>query len=191
MFLEELSDDYLICLYFDKNQAAIDLLIERYTKFIYGVIRDVQNQEGEYLDFDDLFQDCFLSFLNCVERYEQEKGNFYFYVRKSVERKIQDKLIAQKKIDSCLSLDELRYDEGNLSLLDCVCENEEVYCYENGLKDVLYDKLDDCDKEIVDLKIEGYSYRKIATLLGITKQSVYRRVGKIKNILKDIIEKID
>ena len=189
MFLEEISDDYLICLCFDKNQDAIDVLNARYTKFIYGIIRDVQKKDGEYIDFDDLFHDCFLAFLVCIEKYDQYKGNFYFYVRTSVERKIHDKLELQRKINGCLSLDELRYDDGNVLYVDCVSESDSG-CG-GCLKDVLYEKIDSCDKEIVEMKMQGYSYRKIASMIGINKQSVYRRVGKIKNILKDIIEKID
>ena len=40
--------------------------------------------------------------------------------------------------------------------------------------------------EIVDLKMKGYTYEEISLLLGISKQAIYRRIVKIKNMLKDI-----
>ena len=191
MFLEEISDDYLVCLYFEKNQDAIDLLFERYTKFIYGIIRDYCKQNEGYIDFEDVFNDCFLAFLVCIERYDQDKGNFYFYVRKAVERKIIDRFEEINKNKMIVSLDSFRYDEGKETYLDFIAEENAFFEEKSDLKEELYDCLDDYDKTIVDLKIEGYSYQEIAKILKSTKQSVYRRVSKIKNILKDIIEKID
>ena len=49
----------------------------------------------------------------------------------------------------------------------------------------------DTDKKIIDMKIAGYSYGEISNAIGETKQFVYRKISKLKNIIKDIIEKID
>lgn len=191
MFLEEISDDYLICLYFDKNQEAIDELYDRYTKYIYGIIVEAQRNYGEYLDFDDLFQDCFLAFLGCIERYETDRGNFYFYVRKAMERKVKDKIEMAIKSNDFISLDEPKYQDGDQTYLDCVCEWEDVYDCGDSLKEVLFRRLKEEERDIVRLKMKGYSYQEICSIINKSKQYVYRRVSKIKNILKDIIEKID
>lgn len=191
LFLEEISDDYLVCLYFDKNQDAIDELYDRYTRYIYGIIVDAQRIYGNYLDFDDLFQDCFLAFLGCIERYENDKGNFYFYVRRAMERKIKDKIDIIMKMNDCVSLDELKYEDGNKLYIDCVCECEDVYDCGDSLKDVLFACLKEEEREIIELKLKGYSYQDICEIINKSKQYIYRKVNKIKNILKDIIEKID
>ena len=59
MLEDKISDDYLICLYYEKNQEAIDYLYERYTKFIFGIIKSIQNKMGIYVDFEELFQEAF------------------------------------------------------------------------------------------------------------------------------------
>ena len=45
--------------------------------------------------------------------------------------------------------------------------------------------------KIIDMRIEGYSYEEIASFMRVGKQSIYRKMVCIKNIIKDIIEKID
>ena len=189
MFLEEISDDYLVKLFFEKNQEAIDLLFDRYTKFIYGIIRDLQKKENEYLDFEDLFQECFLMFLMCIQRYDEEQGNFYFFVRKTIERKISDKLKVVKRQEKFLSLDGLVGERS--CLLDYVAEDSSNDYCSSHLYEMLMNRLDEDCGCIVDMKMMGYSYQEIAKIMKVTKQSVYRCVRKIKNILKDIIEKID
>lgn len=191
MHLEEISDDYLISLYFEKNQYAIDFLFERYTVFIYGIIWEIQKKEGEYMDFEDLFQEAFVVFLNCIQRYDTDNGCFYFFVRKSIRRKLNDKIQFMKKIRKVSSLDIDMYAVSRERCVDYVAEECEYSYYDNTVYEKLVNRVDVKSKEIIDLKMAGYSYNEIAEILGDNKQGVYRRVGRIKNILKDIIEKID
>ena len=57
MFLKEISDDLLIKLRREGNQDAIDLLLERYRKFIYGIINDFFKTQNEYHDYDEYYQE--------------------------------------------------------------------------------------------------------------------------------------
>ena len=190
-FLEEVSDDFLIKLYFDKNQEAIDFLFERYTVFIYGIIAGLQKKYGDYIEFDELFQEGFLQFMKCIDRYDDESGCFYFFTKKSIERKLTDVINCANKYKRLNSLDSRRFNSGSESNLDYINEESDYSYYDNCLYERLVLRLDAKNKDIVDLKMMGYSYSEIACILGSNKQDVYRRVSKIKNILKDIIEKID
>lgn len=190
MFFEEVSDDYLVVQYHERNQDAIELLFDRYTKFMYGIIKEIQQIRGEYIDFDDCFQESFLAFLLCLERYDGEAGNFYFFVKRTVERKLLDKFIKVKS-NRYICLEQTIYEEGHETVSDYIAEDNQNVYGENFLYDELISRIDEDCKKIVDMKMEGYSYREIAVFLKITKQGIYRRVSKIKNILKDIIEKID
>ena len=191
MFLKEISDDWLFCLYLEGNQDAIDLLFDRYSRFIYGIITQFQKKDGEYYDFEELFQDAMVTFLGCINKYDEESGCFYFFVKKSIERKLIDKIKYIKKSKRIVSLDRYMYDDDGETNLDYICEEDSSRLIENDLYNTLVGKVDAENKEIIDLKMSGYSYQEIAGILGLSKQGVYRRVNKIKNILKDIIEKID
>ena len=49
------------------------------------------------------------------------------------------------------------------------------------LEELLIEKLDGVNKDIAVLKIKGFSYEDIASVLQISKQFIYRRMVKIKN----------
>jgi DNA-directed RNA polymerase specialized sigma24 family protein len=126
-----------------------------------------------------------------MDRYDEDSGCFYYFVKLSVERKLLDILDKANKIKTIKSLDERYYDEGDESCLDYVAEEGNYMYYETDLYGLLKDALDENSIKIVDMKMEGYNYNEIAKKLNINKQAVYRKVVYIKNIIKDIIEKID
>lgn len=190
MLLKEISDDLLVCLWREKNQDAFDLLQCRYNCFIYGIIKDCYKKCFDYIDFDDLYQDAFLVFLKCIDMYDEENGCFYFFVRKSIERCIFNFLKKRERMKRVSSLDSMFYDNGRESIVDYICEDSLGYEF-NPLYDKLVSKLGTVNKRIVDYKMQGYTYMEIGEMLHISRSGIYSRVNKIKNILKDIIEKID
>lgn len=182
MFLEEISDDLLICLYREGNQEAIDLLLSRYRTFMYGIINDLFKKENEYIDYDDMYQDAMVVFFNCLQRYDVDNGCFYFFVRKSIERRLIDKMKKIKKNNKIYSLDDDYYEDGNEKVIDYVSEDVNgMFCEED-----LFKKIDDVSKQIIKLKVSGYTYEEISLKLSMSKQCIYRRIVKIKKILKDI-----
>lgn len=182
MFLKEISDDLLICLRREGNQDAIDMLFDRYQKFIYGIINDTFRCFNHYVDYEEMYQEAMCVFIACLEKYDVDNGCFYFFVRTSIERKLKDITKRNEKYNKIISLDENFYENSKECLIDYVCENDE--------KSFIYDLLkENCSvecMEIVDLKMKGYTYEEISLLLGISKQAIYRRIVKIKNMLKDI-----
>ena len=191
MFCSEISDDYLICLYRENNDDAKKELCDRYTNFIYGIIVGVQKIWGYYLDFEECFQEGFLSFLKCIDRYDNEKGSFYFFVKTTIERKLLYRLDKERQESNYVPLDKFIYKDGDETLVDYVSEDKGEQEYDCSIYDKATSRMDEICRKIVELRIDGYSYSEIAQILGVNKQSVYRQVVKIKNIIKDVIEKID
>lgn len=190
MFYEEISDDYLVCLYREKNQDAIDLLFERYRLHLIKFINGIIGKQFIRIDYDELFQDLMLVFIKCIESYDEYNGYFYCFVKSSVERKVFDYIKKYNKEKRVISLDQLKYNNGKESVLDYVAEEVDDYSFRETY-DILVENIDEVSKKIVDLKIAGYTYKEMSNIIGVNKQAIYRRVNKIKNILKDIIEKID
>ena len=48
MFFKEISDDLLVCLYREGNQAAKEFLYDRFKCYLYGFINDRMKQENIY-----------------------------------------------------------------------------------------------------------------------------------------------
>ena len=191
MFLEQISDDLLISLFREGNQVAIDLLYERYNVFLYGFIHKILKREYIYCEYKDLFQEVFIVFLNCIERYDEECGCFYYFVKKCVDRKLFDYISKFKRNNSVFSLDNEMYDDGVESCVDYVEESSTIEYYETELYKNMEMFLSEEQMKIIDMRVEGYSYEEISSLMGISKQCIYRKMVSIKNIIKDIIEKID
>lgn len=192
MVLDEISDDLLISLYREGNQIAIDLLYERYKTYIYGFINSQAHINNLICDYSELFQEIVLTFINCIEKYDEHSGCFYYFVKCAVERRLYYLLTKIKKFNRVISLDELAYDNNDVvASLDFVAEDETGIHYSRELYDKIICSLTEKDRKIIDMKIEGYSYGEISISIGETKQYVYRKISKLKNIIKDIIEKID
>ena len=186
-----LSDDWLVGLAREKNQDAIDCLFEKYDKLIYAIIVDLQRKKGDYYDFNELYQEGMLAFLNCLEKYDDEYGKFYFFAKLVIERRIKDRIFKINRDRKVLSLDKQICDDDNSSeYLDFVCEDDSYYG-ESELYEELIKRLDFKSRFIVEYKMKGYTYLEIAEILNTNRQWVYRKVNGIKNIIKDIIEKID
>lgn len=188
--LDKISDDLLVCLWREKNQDAFDLLQSRYNYFIFGIIKDVLNRYDKFFDYSDLYQESFVTFLKCIESYDEESGCFYFFVRKSIERSLINYIRKNMKYMEIKSIDNMVYEDSRESYIDYVTE-EKKEDSDSILYEKLISRLDYVNKLVVDYKMDGYSYNEIAKILGLTRGSIYSRANKIKNILKDIIEKID
>lgn len=184
MLLREISDDLLICLYREGNQDATDLLFDRYKTFIYGIISDVFKTTNYYVDYEDMYQEGMLVFLDCLRKYDVDNGCFYFFVRTSVERRLINKIKKINRNIKVSSLDENCFEEGNEKVIDYIAEESSDFM----LEELLIDKLDGVNRDIAVLKINGYTYEDISSMLQISKQFIYRRIVKIKKVLKDIIK---
>jgi len=191
LYLDKISDDWLICLYREGNQVAIDLLYERYSTFLYGFIHKLIRKENFNCEYKELFQELIVVFIRCLERYDEDNGCFYYFVKTSAERKLYDILNKIRESRKIISLDGYFYDDGTESLVDYVKEENNEFYFETDLYKNLNERLDVVDMRIIDLKVEGYNYQEIADKLNVSKQAIYRKVVLIKNIIKDIIEKID
>lgn len=183
MFLKEVSDDLLVELRREGNQSAIDLLFERYRNFLYGIINDFFVKKGRYVDYDELYQEAICIFISCIDKYDENSGCFYFFIRKCIERRLKylyGKEIRYKEIDS---LDKYMYDDNHKETkMDYVSESELIFSLEEDIEE----RMDDLSKKLVNLKAMGYTYDEMSKILGVGVQTIYRRINKIKKMLKDI-----
>ena len=191
MLLDEVSDDLLISLFREGNQIAIDLLYERYNVFLFGFIHQQVNINNLKCDYNELFQEMMVVFLGCIEKYDEDNGCFYYFVKKSAERRLSYLMSKMRRYNKIASLDSFVYEDGAASCVDFVAEQADYDYRDTELYKCIKEKLNVVEMKIIDMKIEGYSYDEISDFLHTSKQAVYRKISRLKNIIKDIIEKID
>lgn len=181
MSFTDIGDNELIHLIKNDNNEAKKYLISRYKKRIYGIINSYFRTHsicGE--DYEDYYQDCFIVFLKCLNGFDNEH-NFYSYLSNAIYRKLRVLHSKKRLDDSVLSLDYV-YENNDVSIMDVVKDSQQIYVV-NELKEYIDLNFDSFSKQIINYRLEGYTYLEIAKLLNINIKTLYRKLYKIRDAL--------
>ena len=178
MSFNDITDNELLYLVRNNNQQAKDYLFSRYKRRMYGMIHSFFKKTGiNRIDYDDVFQDCFIVFLKCIDKFDEEY-NFYNYINFSIQKTLVKIIQSEKENKSVLSLD---YDvvENSKNLIDVVNDNEMLY-RKNELEMFIDENFSTLDKVIIEYRLKGYTICEIATILNLNKKMLYARFSTIK-----------
>lgn len=201
--LESMSDEELIALYREGENNAIDLLIQRYKKFVRNRIR-VNFFIG--VDKDDLIQEGMIGLFKAICDYNPEReASFKSFATLCVTRQISTafKAVSRQKhipLNRSISLsvpisnkssDE--EDEG-ITLMDVIKNNvsptpeDEVISKENveDINDYIVKALSALEIEVVHLYMDGKNYKEIAKVLDKSPKSIDNALQRIKKKLEGV-----
>lgn len=178
----EVTDNELIYLLRCGNLAAKECFIARYQYRLYGLIKSIiAKKVNEYLDYEDYFQECFIVFLKCMERFNEEY-NFYNYLKTAINHHFIRIKREKDRSNKIISLD---YESDNKpSLIDMVSEDDLEY-KTIEVNDYIKENFDDLEQKIIWLKIKGYTGDEISKILNITTKRLSKKVFNIKEIMKN------
>ncbi len=177
--LIHLTDDVLVKLYEEGNNAAFEVLLTRYKSkvysYIYQIVRDRELTE-------DIFQDTFIKAIVTIQqgRY-QENGKFLGWVNRIAHNLIID-FFRKEKNENTFSADGASYDISNSSKLSDLCI-EDVMSNEQVLADVvkMLDFLPDVQQEVVRMRFfEDLSFKEIAEKTNV---SINTALGRMRYAL--------
>jgi len=200
--LETMSDEALIALYREGENNAIELLVQRYKKFVRNRIR-VNFFIGA--DKDDLIQEGMIGLFKAICDYNPEKeASFKSFATLCVTRQISTafKAVSRQKhiplnrsislsIPISKSFDE--EDEG-ITLMDIIKNNvsptpeEEVISKENveDINEYIIKALSNLEIEVLHLYMEGKNYKEIAKVLDKAPKSIDNALQRIKKKLEGV-----
>lgn len=201
--LESMSDEELIAIYREGEHNAIDLLIQRYKKFVRNRIR-VNFFIG--VDKDDLIQEGMIGLFKAICDYNPEReASFKSFATLCVTRQISTafKAVSRQKhipLNRSISLsvpisnkssDE--EDEG-ITLMDVIKNNvsptpeDEVISKENveDINDYIVKALSALEIEVVHLYMDGKNYKEIAKVLDKSPKSIDNALQRIKKKLEGV-----
>ena len=200
--LEMMSDEALIALYREGENHAIELLVQRYKKFVRNRIR-VNFFIGA--DKDDLIQEGMIGLFKAICDYNPEKeASFKSFAVLCVTRQISTafKAVSRQKhipLNRSISLsvpinkssDE--EDEG-ITLMDILKNNvspspeEEVISKENveDINEYIIKALSNLEIQVLHLYIDGKNYKEIAKILDKTPKSIDNALQRIKKKLEGV-----
>ncbi len=173
--LDLLTDENLVVLYAEGNNAAFDVLLNRHKasihSYIYFIVRNKELAE-------DLFQETFVKVIMTIKqgRYT-ENGKFKAWITRIAHNLIIDNF-RQERNENTISNDEVEVDLfNNMNLCDRTIEDKlvEHQVYADIRKLVRF--LPDNQREVLEMRYyQDLSFKEIADLTGVSINTALGRM---------------
>ena len=154
-----------------KTKDPFDELLHRYRGLLFTLCSRFRHRG---LDTDDLIQEAAISLWRARERLLALSGPAQAALTWKVARNAV--------------IDALRRIEDSVALPESYDEREEDSTLVDELHEVI-SHLDEPDRTIVTMKLEGYSYKEISSQLGLTEKNVSVRLVRVKDKLREEMTK--
>lgn len=198
----DLNDYEIISYISEKNEEANDIIFEKYKPLII----DRANKLFIYCkncgaEVNDLIQEGMVGLSDAIKSFSEAKEvSFYTYASKCINHKIisyivKSRRLKNKILNNSLFLELNLQDESNLygkNLADNSYNPEEILMNEESKKEILdiIDKyLTDIEKEVINLKINGFKYKEIADILGKDMKFIDNCIQKSKAKIREQLGK--
>ena len=193
----DLNDFEIVSYICENNEEAKDLIFKKYEP----LIRERANKFFPYcknysVEINDLIQEAMIGLNDAINNFDSNYDNiFYTFARKCIDTRIISYIIKQgriknKALNESTTLEIEDIDKNGLygkSLVDNSYNPEEVLINKESENEILnlIDKiLSDTEKEALNLKINGFSYKEIADILDKPVKTIDNIIQKAKNKLK-------
>lgn len=193
MDFNKCSDETLIDIYRKGDEAAIEVLFERYK----DIVR--KNAKAMYLaggDSDDLIQEGMIGLYKAVRDYDDTKeAAFKTFASMCINRQLINAVAVSNRkknipLNTYVSFDMPAYpDKDNETRLVDILKPESEQNpeklfidreYSDSFKKKLFDRLSSFEKQVLQLYMEDNDYRQIAMLLGKTPKSIDNAIQRIR-----------
>lgn len=202
-----LSDEELISLYRDGNQAAIDFLMDKYKGLVRSKAHSMYILGG---DSDDLIQEGMLGLFKAVRDYDSGRdASFRTFAQLCVSRQLYTAVTAsgrQKHIplNTAVSLsrssgqedseDGSGREEALVNMLEAdAASNPEEYLIDRESLADLEEKIDrelsPFEKQVLDLHLTGMGYIEIAHVLNRDGKSTDNALQRIRTKIRKILKR--
>lgn len=180
----DLSAEYLVELSQQGDTKAFSILIAKFT-FL------VRERSKSYLysgiELEDLMQEGMLGFIKAVKHYDPEyKTSFNSFASLCVDRSIisaVNKTFSKGSIPKTVlvSIDDADEFEQNSTVS---IENQVILKLDKDkLLEQIHTRLSEFEKDVFNLFIKGFTYKKISEVLSVTEKSVDNAIQRIRRKL--------
>ena len=193
MDFNKCSDETLIDIYRKGDEAAIEVLFERYKDIVRKKARAMYLAGG---DSDDLIQEGMIGLYKAVRDYDDTKeAAFKTFASMCINRQLINAVTVSNRkknmpLNTYVSFDMPAYpDEDNETRLVDILKPESEQNpeklfidreYRDSFKKKLFDRLSGFEKQVLQLYMEDNDYRQIAMLLGKTPKSIDNAIQRIR-----------
>lgn len=201
---KDYNDNEILNYISESNEEAIDLIYEKYKPLISKIANNYYNRYCQNLGFDinDLIQEGMLGLNSAITTYkEQENTLFYTYAKTCIERKIISSIIASNRqkhkiLNESVSFQlEINDDSLNLeSVFGDIEYNPENIIIDKETNEEFLKKIDEVltnfEQQVLQLKIDGFSYKEISEVVDRDVKSIDNAVQRIRNKIKKVMKEL-
>lgn len=198
-------NDYELLSYIGEcNEEAGEILYKKYQPLITAVATrmysQIKNKCG--IELSDLIQEGMVGFSYAIQSFDEANGAmFYTYAKTCIERKIISTIIASQRLKHRILNESISFNaetehkeqmDIDAFLLDNSMNPEKLLISteeEEELQHKIYYRLSDQERQILELRVNGFTYIEIANLLDISKKKVDNTIQRIRTKLRKLENK--
>ena len=200
MDFNKCSDETLIDIYRKGDEAAIEVLFERYKDIVRKKAKAMYLAGG---DSDDLIQEGMIGLYKAVRDYDDTKeAAFKTFASMCINRQLINAVAVSNRkknipLNTYVSFDMPAYpDEDNETRLVDILKPESEQNpeklfidreYSDSFKKKLFDRLSSFEKQVLDLYLTGMSYTQIAKVLGRDEKSTDNALQRLKSKIRRLV----
>lgn len=199
------ENDYeLLYLISENNEEANEVIFKKYNPIIeYYAKKYLPLVSNKGIDYNDLYQEGLIGLNSAIEGYRDQKDiKFSTFAFICIKRRIFSAIrIASRKKHSILNDSysiEDNINSDNMTYYDVISDDEdniEDKIINKEMKEEFNKRLNtdltSFEREVYNLRINGFSYEEIAKALDKTIKSIECTISRIKIKLRKIIEEIN
>ena len=168
----EYNDNELLYLISEYDEAAFEILCEKYRPLIINRLKKFRIQPK---NFEDYYQECLMVLYSCCNNYREDKNNtFNLYLDISIQNKIRNLLRKEHNYFYGVTLVELDKIDG------VIFKDKDDLDYSKNHDGFLNRIRNLLEKEVMSLFLNGHNIKDIARALKIPSQRVYYIIGKYR-----------
>ncbi len=161
------------------ESAEISLLIYRYSRIIR--LKASKLKKNAEVDSDDLFQEGVLGLLEAVRQYNGDRGRFQPFAEVCIINRMKNALSKSARgLTVAEDYDFEQLSDNGATTEENLILNEQSAEFSEKLSKLLSNR----EFEVLNLYLEGFSYRQIADKLAVSVKSVDNSLSRAKQKLK-------
>ncbi len=204
MNYRELNDNEILSYIENNDDEAINIIYEKYKPLINKIATNLFKKycKNTSLELGDLIQEGMIALNSAINNYQESKETlFYTYARTCIERKIISAVITARRQKQQVLNESISY-EININedgqkleelIKDFTTHPENILIdieNSNELMNEIEDALTPFELQVLQLKLDGFDYREIASIIDKQPKNIDNAIQRIKIKIKKILEKM-
>lgn len=184
------NDNELIYMVRENDEDSVDLLSRKYAPIIFRLSNEYYRKyTGSIYEFDDFYIEALSAFHKALNTYDSNMNVlFYTYVNVCIKRALTSfgrVISSNKNIENSIDISNIEY------AIEDYRENINDRDFYRGLENIIKNVIFSLPLEagsIIELKINGFTYKEISKLLDIPISSVEFKSRRARKMLRTRIK---